>query len=168
MKRDHTATVYIFQEDKVLLHPHAKLQKWLPPGGHLEKEETPQEAARREVLEETGLKVAFLTDDPFSIDEPHAKNLEKPFLHLLENIPAYQDIPPHQHIDTIFLAKPLSEDATPLPPFQWVTLLEAQKLELFSDTRKILSHLLLEGGLKRYRFTYQRLCVLSPPGGACS
>jgi 8-oxo-dGTP pyrophosphatase MutT (NUDIX family) len=37
---------------------HKKLGKWLPPGGHIEPNELPDDAACREVLEETGLKVA--------------------------------------------------------------------------------------------------------------
>ena len=55
--RQFTATVYILFLEKVLLHRHAKLGKWLPPGGHIEQDETPPEAARREVKEETGLDI---------------------------------------------------------------------------------------------------------------
>ena len=38
-----------------LLHLHRRLRRWLQPGGHLEKGESPPEAATREVAEETGL-----------------------------------------------------------------------------------------------------------------
>lgn len=37
-----------------------KLNKWLQPGGHIEKSETPIETAMREVLEETGIKVKIV------------------------------------------------------------------------------------------------------------
>ena len=57
MKRQFTATVYILEKDKVLLIHHRKLQKWLPPGGHMDPNETPAEAACREAFEETGLKI---------------------------------------------------------------------------------------------------------------
>jgi len=41
---------------------------WAPPGGHLEMWETINEAAHREVAEETGLKIANLTTGPTSED----------------------------------------------------------------------------------------------------
>ncbi len=45
---------------KVLLIRHKRLQTWLPVGGELEAGETPLEAARRELREETGLDGDFL------------------------------------------------------------------------------------------------------------
>ena len=45
--RQFTTSVYILEEQKVLLIFHKKLQKWLPPGGHIEPNEAPPEAARR-------------------------------------------------------------------------------------------------------------------------
>ena len=54
-----------------LLHWHAKNQMWLPPGGHVEADEDPIEAAHREVLEETGLTVLVLPTAPaFEYAEP--------------------------------------------------------------------------------------------------
>ncbi len=54
-KIDFTASVYIVREGKVLLHKHKKLGIWLPPGGHIEPEEDPNQAALREAKEESGL-----------------------------------------------------------------------------------------------------------------
>lgn len=47
----------VVKNGKVLLRYHPKLGKWLPPGGHIQPGETPDEALRRELLEETGLVI---------------------------------------------------------------------------------------------------------------
>lgn len=44
---------------EVLVIEHLRLQTWLPIGGELDPGETPLEAARRELREETGLEGAF-------------------------------------------------------------------------------------------------------------
>lgn len=136
MKKHFTTTVYIFHEDKVLLHKHAKLGKWLPPGGHLETNETPAEAARREVFEESGLEIEFLEQGPLEISNNSAFSFEKPFLCLLENMPRYKDEPAHQHIDFIYLAKPISlkED---LKDFQWFEYQTLKDLDIFPETIEI-------------------------------
>jgi 8-oxo-dGTP pyrophosphatase MutT (NUDIX family) len=43
----------------VLLHKHKRLGLWLQPGGHLELDESPLEAALREAHEETGLAMTL-------------------------------------------------------------------------------------------------------------
>lgn len=48
---------FLIHHHKVLLVKHKKLRIWLAPGGHLEADELPHEAAEREVFEETGIKV---------------------------------------------------------------------------------------------------------------
>jgi len=58
-RRAFSIAVYPRYQDRVLLIFHKRLQKWLPPGGELLPQETPLEAAVRELGEETGLIGSF-------------------------------------------------------------------------------------------------------------
>jgi 8-oxo-dGTP pyrophosphatase MutT (NUDIX family) len=51
-------------EGKFLLVDHRKSGLWLPPGGHVEPGEHPQEAVRREVREELGVEADFVCEEP--------------------------------------------------------------------------------------------------------
>ncbi len=53
-----SATVCVFDaEDRLLLVHHAEGDHWAPPGGAVEPDESPADAAVRECFEETGLHV---------------------------------------------------------------------------------------------------------------
>lgn len=47
-----------------LLVDHKKAKLWLPPGGHVELNEHPQETVKREVREELGIEAKFLCEKP--------------------------------------------------------------------------------------------------------
>ncbi len=51
LDRTLTATVYIVNKDRVLLHMHKKFNSLFPVGGHMESHELPHETAIREALE---------------------------------------------------------------------------------------------------------------------
>jgi 8-oxo-dGTP diphosphatase len=59
-RRAFSVAVYARRGDRVLVIAHKRLGTWLPIGGELEVGETPLEAAKRELREETGLEGAFL------------------------------------------------------------------------------------------------------------
>ncbi len=59
-KIDFGADVYVVNQDAVLLRFHEKYHFWCAPGGHIELNEDPEEAAVREVKEETGLDVVLV------------------------------------------------------------------------------------------------------------
>ena len=107
MEKQFTASVYILEDGKVLLLFHPKLQKWLPPGGHLESNELPPECAIREALEETGLQIELIKDEHLWVSSWNASSFERPWLCLLENIPPHNSEAPHQHVDFIYLGRPI-------------------------------------------------------------
>jgi 8-oxo-dGTP pyrophosphatase MutT (NUDIX family) len=58
-RRAFSVSVFCREGGAVLLVRHRRLGTWLPVGGEIEPGETPLEAARRELREETGLAGAF-------------------------------------------------------------------------------------------------------------
>lgn len=143
MQRQFTATVYIIKDHKVLLLLHPKFHKWLPPGGHLEENEAPHECALREVLEETGLEIDFYQDEHFQISHKNASSIPRPFLCLLEEIPAWNQTSKHQHIDFIFVGYPLKELVKGFS-YRWFSKTEVLELtaeEIFPDAKQIICEL---------------------------
>ena len=102
-----TSTTYIVNKERVLLHFHKKLNMWLALGGHLEKNELPEETALREVIEESGLTVSFYNQDK-QIGTNDIKQLLRPMHIILEDIEEN-----HQHIDFIYYAKSKSDKLNP-------------------------------------------------------
>lgn len=103
MIRHFTATAIVLDNNQVLLLKHRKLGWWLPPGGHIETNEDPVQAVRREVREEVGLEVDIVTTQPFR--HPDVGVVEPPFTILVEDI-ADPEIGDHQHIDLIYVCTP--------------------------------------------------------------
>ena len=98
--RHFTVAVFVVHDQRVLLHYHRKLGKWLPPGGHVEDSELPDDAAVREVREETGIRAHLLGDrglpdvqDPRQLVIPAGIQLERIY-------------PGHEHIDLVYFARP--------------------------------------------------------------
>ncbi|MGD0853796.1 MAG: NUDIX domain-containing protein [Acidimicrobiales bacterium] len=63
--RHLTASVFVISSRGVVLHRHRVLGIWIQPGGHVEASESPESAALRETLEETGLIARHL--DPVEL-----------------------------------------------------------------------------------------------------
>lgn len=134
VSRDFTVAVFVLHLDHVILHRHPKLGIWLPPGGHIEPNELPDEAAIREVAEESGLEIELVGERGIGIDYPgQPVQLVRPEGIQLEFIG-----PGHQHIDLIYFARPI-DTADHLPPLtdgmEWVTRERLAQMEVTSEVR---------------------------------
>jgi 8-oxo-dGTP pyrophosphatase MutT (NUDIX family) len=122
--RDFTVAVFVIHGDRVLLHFHHKLNRWLPPGGHIEPNELPDEAAVREVMEETGVVCVLTGGTRMQYDDSSLpRQLITPAGIQLEQIG-----PAHQHIDLIYFAT--GEPAESREQVGWFRLDELDPLNL--------------------------------------
>src|SRR5579859_1161221 len=98
--RDFTVATFVVKGDRILMLWHRKLLMWLPPGGHIEPNELPDDAATREVAEEAGNEVTLVGERGVSVEQP--RQLVRPAGIQLEWIR-----PGHEHIDLIYFARPV-------------------------------------------------------------
>ena len=119
-----TASGYVLSPDRqsVLMIMHTKIQRWLQPGGHLEKSDTSLlEAVQREVVEETGIGgTERIGGGIFDID-----------IHVIRERPGK---PSHLHYDIRLLLQSMTTDFTTTEEareIRWIELEQAKKE--FSD-----------------------------------
>jgi len=116
--RHFTATVYVVHDGATLLHEHDRLDTWLPPGGHVDRDELPRETARREAMEETGLDVTLLergtSVDASIVPGPNSRELPGPEHVMLFDIDVHPDgHVSHQHIDFCYFGRADTRDLDP-------------------------------------------------------
>lgn len=105
---DFVVNVYVVFRGRVLLRMHEKYHRWLPVGGHIELSETPEEAAIREVKEETGLTVSLWMENKESIPNDFPETYKELTPPLFMNVHALSDA--HRHIALVYFAKSESDD----------------------------------------------------------
>lgn len=88
-----TASAWVLNDERTeaLLVHHARLDKWLQPGGHCDGSPDVLATAQREVLEETGVATVPALDGIFDLDA--------------HDIPARKHEPAHVHYDVRFLLR---------------------------------------------------------------
>jgi len=84
MEQHLTVAGYLVNDNKVLLIHHRKLDIWLPVGGHIEVNETLDDAIKREFLEEVGIEIELPQTNP--IESTRVKQLATPFHSNLHNV----------------------------------------------------------------------------------
>ncbi len=114
-------------QGRTLLHWHAKIQQWMPPGGHLYPNEDPVAGALREVREEAHLNVKLFSPTP-AYDFTQPTQLLPPVTILVE--PVEDEDGAHHHIDFIYFARPLEGEALrPIPKAESWTWVGADQIE---------------------------------------
>jgi 8-oxo-dGTP diphosphatase len=108
-KIDLTVAAYITHDNKILMIKHKKLQKWLPPGGHVELDQDPEEALFNEIAEETGLVPNQLT---ILSSKPHIESPGTKFLHTPNFLDIHDISDTHKHIGLTYILKTTSDKIT--------------------------------------------------------
>lgn len=139
--RHFCASVFVIHkhDKKILLVKHKKFNKWVQPGGHIEKEETPEEAALREVYEETRLRIRLLGER-----FPRESDFVRP-LAIQKNRGKNDDL----HIDIVYVAEPIDDC---IPRFNekeslgigWFSRNELENIPVFPDIKITMDYLLKE------------------------
>ena len=114
-----TASAFVVDKrhQRLLLIHHAKLLRWLQPGGHVDPGEEAMTAALREVQEETGIVGVPLGSGIFDVD--------------VHSIPEHGGRPPHLHYDVRFLLEATNEnfsDSDEVLGVRWVPFNDVPKL----------------------------------------
>ncbi len=78
-KRCYTVNAWCVHENKVMLVKHKKLGIWLAPGGHVDDNELPHQAAEREFYEETGITGEVISAYPLLHTQGESEYLPLPF-----------------------------------------------------------------------------------------
>jgi ADP-ribose pyrophosphatase YjhB (NUDIX family) len=139
LKKHFTASAVIINEGKILLVYHKKLDVWLYPGGHVEENETPDEAVVREVMEETGLAVEIIGEKDNNLADTSAdvSVLHQPYVLLCELVGN------HYHNDMVYLCKikggaELKHDPRESEAIKFFCLSELDGIKLFPNFKALL------------------------------
>jgi 8-oxo-dGTP diphosphatase len=130
--RHFTAAALVVNDDeRVLLVHHNKIGMWIYPGGHLNEQEDPAQAALRELREETGVEAHIVQDSTFR--HPAARVLPSPFA-ILDVDMKDAAIEFHHHIEMIYVCRPVGGVPRPklseISACQWFAVSELDGLDV--------------------------------------
>ena len=136
-KIDFTVEVFIVHKDRVLLRMHDKFKKWMSVGGHIELDEDPEEAARREVKEEVELAIELVGNEKIFRDFDHSRELIPPIALNRHHI----NTKGHEHITLVYFARAKSTDIKAQyeddksEECRWCTKEDIEKMDLWPNVR---------------------------------
>lgn len=135
METELVVAGYLIHDNKVLLVHHRKLDKWLPPGGHINEDETPDEALQREFKEELNLDIEILNRNEVPPEGNIREQLAVPFYANVHNVGD------HDHCCLFYLCKPETPDKLRINPelkdFAWFSFGELNQEHIPTDVRNI-------------------------------
>jgi 8-oxo-dGTP diphosphatase len=130
--RHFTASAIVLDEmlEHVLLVHHNQIGKWLYPGGHVDPNQTPAEAAVREVEEETGVHASVVSDPLFA--HPAVIAHAPPYA-VLEMDVRDSKVGEHRHIDMVYVLRAISSELTAqmeeVSAVRWVSIADVAGLD---------------------------------------
>jgi len=135
MKTDLVIGAYIVHESKVLLVYHKKLKMWLPVGGHIEQNETPEEAVIREVKEEVNMEIEFLNKTKFKITGTTKK------VHALPFCVNTHSVGDHDHCCFFYVCKSKNQELDlekkELDDFKWFSTKDLESNEVSLEVKEM-------------------------------
>ncbi len=137
MKIELAATAFIFHKDKLLLIKR-KSGSWAQVGGHVEKDEVPDDALIREIKEETNLDVDVIRPPALIGDTEHSKELIPPFFVHIHD--AKDGTHRHLCYDYVAVAKnptQLKTEEKEIDDHAWVSKEELKDFDLFDPLKKM-------------------------------
>jgi 8-oxo-dGTP diphosphatase len=140
--RHFTASAIVFDDqDRVLLVHHNKVGLWLYPGGHIDPNEDPAQAAQREVLEETGIHTEIVTKNLFT--HPAVTSHPSPFT-IIEMDVVDREVGPHRHIDFVYVLRAVDSDLTAQPgevsAARWIPMAALNEVDTPSELPALVEH----------------------------
>jgi len=119
-KIDWTVDVFIVHENKVLLRMHEKYLTLLSVGGHIELDEDPITAAKRECMEEVGLPITIHSCSTV----PASTEPDFTFLEIPDGMNIHRVTETHKHISLVYFATAEHTNIVPEHPddtWEWLT-----------------------------------------------
>ncbi len=145
IEKHATASTFVFHRRaegwRLALIEHPRLGRSMIPGGHVEAVESQDEAALREVVEETGLRVRLIHPPSPPLPVGYGpRQIAQPWW--IDEVPVPADshaTADHLHSDHLYVAVADSIELTnpPAHPVSWRSADELPELDMFEDTRQL-------------------------------